>query len=332
MSEGQVSSLTSSLEDSYDRLRFDAGRYELSHSCLVELKGDDRRAWLQGMVTNDLRKVQEGDSSAFCMCTPTGQMIAACELWSLPGRFLMRAHRQSLLPIMQKVEQMVIMEDVHAADLTPDYRFVSIQGPSATKLLKDIVDLPLLDAGVSELEGSEIICLRSNRTGLGGWDLLLPHDAKKAIKLLERSFDPVTEEAFEAARLEAGVPRFGTDMNEKTLPPEMGPAFEVRHISYSKGCYTGQEVLMRLHSRGHTNKTWMGLVSDQAMKAGQLIGHQKRDDSGVITSVAYSPQFGFIAGAMLRTEAAFDGEIVRVQGADGAFEAEVRPFPLLLLA
>lgn len=333
MSEGLVSdSASTAHEASYDLLRVSSGRYELTNSCLIELTGDDRRAWLQGQVTNDLRKVQVGDSRAFCMCSPTGQMIAACDMWSLLDRFLIRAHRQSLEPILQRVQQMVVMESVEARDLTPTYKLISVQGPEATRDLKEILDLPLLDAAVTEYEGAEVCCLRSNRTGLGGWDLLLPIDAKKAIKKLEAAFSVVTEAAFDAARLEAGVPRFGVDMNEKTLPPEMGSAFERRHISYTKGCYTGQEVLMRLHSRGHTNKTWMGLVSDQPMKAGQALGHQKKEDVGVITSSADSPQFGFIAGAMLRNEAAFDGEVVRVLGDEGVFEAEVRPFPLLLLA
>lgn len=314
---------------SYDLLRAACGRYELANSCLLELTGDDRKAWLQGQVTNDLRKIQSGDSSSFCICTPTGQMIAACDLWSLGERFLIRAHRRSLEPILARVANMVVMEDVHVRDLTPEYRLISLQGPTASRELKELMDLPTLDAGSAEFEGADVICLRSNRTGLGGWDLLLPISAKKAIKKLEAAFPLVNEEAFNAARLESGVPRFGQDMDEKTLPPEMGPVFEARNVSYSKGCYTGQEVLMRIHSRGHTNKTWMALVSDRPFEIGQRISHGSREDAGTVTSSADSPQFGFIAGAMLRNEAAFDGEIVKI---GGEFEAEVRPFPLLLLS
>lgn len=331
MSEGLVyDSLSSETAEGYERLRYGCGRYELAHSVLIELTGDDRKAWLQGQVTNDLRKVQAGDSAAFCMCTPTGQMIAACEMWAVENRFLIRAHRRSLEPVLQRVEQMVVMEDVHARELTPSHKLVSIQGPRATAELKAWIDLPHLDAGAVEMDGAEVICLRSNRTGLGGWDLLLPLDANKAVEKLEKAFPTIPEEAFNIARLEAGIPRFGVDMDEKTLPPEMGPAFEAKHISYSKGCYTGQEVLMRIHSRGHTNRTWMALVSDRPFPIGASVAHGKRADAGVVTSAADSPQFGFVAGAMLRNEAAFDGEIVNV-GEEG-FEAEVRPFPLMLLS
>lgn len=332
MSEGLLSdSPDADTWASYDLLRSHCGRYELTQSCLIELTGDDRKAWLQGQVTNDLRKVQNGDAISFCMCTPTGQMVAVCDLWALPERFLIRAHKRSQDAILSRVSNMVVMEDVHAKDLTPDYVLLCIQGPAATSELKKLLDLPLLDAGVTEYEGAEVICLRSNRTGLGGWDLLLPLDAKKASKKLAAAFEAVAEEAFHVARLEAGIPRFGVDMDEKTLPPEMGPLFEAKQISYSKGCYTGQEVLMRIHSRGHTNKTWMALVSDQPLPPGATITHGRRDDAGVVTSAGDSPQFGYIAGAMLRNEAAFDGEIVTVNAPSGSFEAEVRPFPLLLL-
>jgi folate-binding protein YgfZ len=330
MSEGLLSdSAYDAYVAEYDLLRGGAGRYELGNSCLIEITGDDRRAWLQGQVTNDLRGVQVGDSIAFCVCSPTGQMVAACDMWSLPDRFLLRAHRASLPALLERLETMVVMEDVHGRDLTPNYRLICVQGPTATRDLKELVDLPTLDAGLAEFEGIELICLRSNRTGLGGWDLLLPLDAKKAAKKLESAFPTVSEAVFQAARLEAGIPRFTVDMDEKTLPPEMGSHFESKHVSYSKGCYTGQEVLMRLHARGHTNRTWVGLVAEEPLVAGDAVKHPRRPDAGMVTSAAFSPQFGYIAGAMLRNEFAFDGE--RVTVGEGNIEAEVRPFPLLLL-
>jgi hypothetical protein len=84
---------------------------------------------------------------------------------------------------------------------------------------------------------------------------------------------------------------------------------------------------MRIYSRGHTNKTWMGLIADEPIPIGATVSHRSRPDAGVVTSAEESPQFGFIAGAMLRNEAAFDGEIVKVDG----IEAEVRPMPFLRL-
>lgn len=313
----------------YDLLRAESGRYELKQSGLIELRGEDRKGWLQGQVTNELRSATPGTSIHFCMCTPTGQMIAACEMWALSDRFFVRVPKPCMAAVLDRCENMIVLEDVQYADRTPDFRLVSIQGPEATRSLREFFELPSLDAGTVDFNGTEVITLRSNRTGYGGWDLLLPRDAENLAQEIEAKFEAIDERAYNIARLEFGLPRFGVDMNEKTLPPEMGPSFVTRNISYSKGCYTGQEVLMRMHSRGHTNKTWMALESESPLHAGAVVSHRSRPDAGIVTSAEESPQFGFIAGAMLRNEAAFDGEVVTVETDHGKVEATVRPMPLL---
>jgi folate-binding protein YgfZ len=189
--------------------------------------------------------------------------------------------------------------------------------------------LPSLDAGESEFEGARVFALRSNRTGLGGWDIWLSTADSNAVAALTDEFKPIGQEAYSIARLEAGIPQFGIDMGERTLPPEMGRAFEERYISYTKGCYMGQEVLMRIHSRGHTNRTWVGLIADAPLEIGASICHLRRQDSGTVTSAAFSPDFGHIGAAMLRNEAAFDGENVQVATENGTVEAEVRQMPIL---
>jgi folate-binding protein YgfZ len=129
----------------------------------------------------------------------------------------------------------------------------------------------------------------------------------------------------ETARIEAGIPKRGVDFTEKTLPPELGPAFEARHVSYNKGCYMGQEVLMRMHSRGHTNKTWVGILLDSPVEVDAVVWHESRADAGVVTSAAVSPRLGPIAAAMLRNEAAQEGAEVRV----GEVRGVVKNFPLI---
>jgi folate-binding Fe-S cluster repair protein YgfZ len=100
-------------------------------------------------------------------------------------------------------------------------------------------------------------------------------------------------------------------------------------VSYKKGCYTGQEVLMRIHSRGHTNRTWMALTSDTEMPVGARVRHRNRDDAGVVTSAGDSPDYGPIAGAMLRAEAAIPNENVEVETSEGWVPARVHLMPIL---
>lgn len=328
MSESLIESLSESTLRSYDLLRGACGRYELNQSALIEFRGEDRKAWIQGQITNDLRSIVLGGSLSFCFCSPTGQIVSTGDLWNLPDRYLVRIPKAAHNDVLQRCEQMIVMEDVQYADLSTEYRLISIQGPTATDELREIVSLPNLDAGVTEYDGLEVIVLRSNRTGMGGWDLLLPRSATKEAQKIESRFEPINDEAYNIARLEFGNPRFGIDMNQKTLPPELGPAFDAKNVSYKKGCYTGQEVLMRLHSRGHTNKTWVGLIAEDPIPVGASVIHMGRNDVGSVTAAAESPTLGFIGAAFVRNEAAFDREPVEIKTEEGKFEAEIRHMPL----
>lgn len=309
-------------ERDYDRLREGAAGVDLGEWTALELTGEDRKGWLQGQATNDVKALIDGNSRSFCLCEPTGHLLSVLDAWALSDRILMTTARERADAVLERVERMTIMEDVAAR--VAEHRLVSIQGPTATRDLGEMLALPALDAGTAAFEGAEVFVCRSNRAGMGGWDVWLPADATSAQAVLRTRFPEVAPEAFEAARIEAGVPKWGQDMGGKTLPPELGSAFEARHVSYKKGCYTGQEVLMRMHSRGHTNKTWVGLVSETAMAVGDEVIHRGKA-VGTVTSAAFSPDFGPIAAATLRNEAANEGEAVRV----GAAEAEVRRMPIL---
>jgi len=330
MFESLVEPLDPQAVEAYDLVRAECGRFPVDHLAVVELAGEDRKGWLQGQATNNLRSLDFGASSAFCLCEPTGQILAVCEIWSIKDRFIVILDKKSLPAFLKRVEQMVILEDVTARVLE-DVHLVSIQGPSATARLGEMVQIPTLDANEFEIDGATVALLRSNRAGQGGWDVLIPASAKKVVAKVEKGFGAVSEEVADILRLEAGIPRIGTDITVKTMPPELGSAFDARHVSYNKGCYTGQEVLMRIHSRGHTNRTWVGLVSDAPLEVGAAVSHSRRPDAGEVTSAGFSPTHGFIGAAMLRNEVAFDGELVTVQTANGPLEAEVRDMPLMRL-
>lgn len=313
-------------EESYRLLREDCGVIELAGMRAVAYTGEDRKGWLQGQVTNDLRKLEPGGSIFFCQCKPTGQIEAIATQWNLPDRLISLSDVEGAQALLNRVERNVILEDVQASQL--DVVILTVQGPEATRALSKLFSLPALDAGTAEYDGTEVLVLRSNRSGYGGWDLLLPSSATKTLKKLRKAFPPLTEEAFDVARLEAGIPIFGRDCDDKTLPPEMGSAFLGTYVSFAKGCYTGQEVLMRINSRGHTNRTWVGLISDEPLLSGDAVRQGTRD-VGQVTRAGFSPDYGFIAAAMLRNESAFAGEIVRIAREGSEIDAEVAEMPIL---
>lgn len=329
-----MSDLSNAISDEtlrdYDCLREDCGLVPLPHIALVELTGEDRKGWLQGQVTQNVRRLEAGNSASFCFSAPTGHLIAAVDAWALADRILMTTATETRQAVLNRIEQMVVLEDVEGHDTVERFALYSVQGPTASKRLAELVNLPSLDAGTADLAGATVVCLRADRNGFGGWDIAVPADASDARQVLEKNFRWLSTDAYEVARLEAGLPMYGRDMNERTLPPEMGAAFEARHVSYNKGCYVGQEVLMRIHSRGHTNRTWMGLMAERPLEAGATVLSGKRE-VGTVTSAVFSPDYGYIAGAMLRNEVAQPRETVVVKTAAGDVEAEVRPMPILRL-
>ncbi|AIE87249.1 YgfZ/GcvT domain-containing protein [Fimbriimonas ginsengisoli] len=313
-----------------DRLRSDCGLLSLPGIALAVITGEDRKDWLQGQVTNDVRSLDPGNSVSFCLCSATGQIQSVIDAWGFEGRIAMTTDRETLPAFLRRAEEMVIMEDVAAGEATSDFHLISIQGPTATERLSKLMSLPDASAGETLVEGVPVLCMQSDRTGFGGWDLWVPRSARDVIHKVELEFEPVTAEAFNAARLEAGIPMFGVDIHAKTMPPELGPSFEAKHVSYKKGCYVGQEVLMRIHSRGHTNKTWVGLLADGPLEVGGEVHGAGQGAVGVLTSVAESPTFGHIGGATVRNEVASNGESLRVITERGEVDVEVRILPLTL--
>lgn len=291
------------------RLRESAAGVNLSEWAALELTGEDRLEWLQGQATGDVRGLTEGNRRSFCLCEPTGQLLAVVDAWALPDRIVMTTARARSEAVLARIERMTIMEDVLGAEARREG--FSIQGPATSRELGKLLSLPTHDAGIAPFEGADVWVLRSNRTAAGGWDVWAPGGTS-----LPELFSPLAPEAYEAARIEAGIPKWGQDMGPKTLPPELGAAFEAAHVDYDKGCYTGQEILMRMHSRGHTNKTWVGLVATTPL----VVGAEVAFEGKVVGTVASAA--GPIGAATLRNEA-LQGPVLI-----GGERVEVRRMPL----
>lgn len=318
---------------------FEAGYALLRESCgliadfplrFMAIHGEDRKAWLQGQLTNDLRELESGGSIAGCFCTPTGQLLAICRVWSLDGGYILGTHKGSFSAVAERFETHVVMEDVTAEPMD-EWAPYSVQGPLATKCLSEFLELPTLDAGLVAFDNHEGIALRADHSGLGGWDILVSRSFSCAVESRLAKIGVITEESLNAAQVEAGIPQFGVDTDARTLPPELGEAFVAKSISYTKGCYTGQEVLMRIHSRGHTNRTWVGLICETMPSKGQPISVGSTTSAGHVTRTAYSPRFGPIAAGFLKNDFAHFGESVAIQTDSGPVQAEVRPMPILRL-
>jgi folate-binding protein YgfZ len=290
------------------------------------LRGEDRFDWLQGQATNDIRKLSQAGQLSFCLCSATGQIEAIVDAWSLSDALWLTCDAAAAPAVRRRVEQMVILEEVTLSE--SDLGLVSIQGLTADEELGELIGVSLAGGSAmvtGSLDGESLLALRSDRCGSGGWDVW---GSPSTLAAMAERFPLIDANSLEIARLEAGIPAFGREVTAKTLPPELGPAFESSHLSYQKGCYVGQEVLMRIFSRGHTNKTWRGLLLSSAVPPGAAVS-SKGQIVGAVTSAAISPALGAIAGAMLREVAAVPGTRVQVTVGEDMVDAEVRAMPLI---
>lgn len=317
-----------SVEEEYHLLRNACGWMDLSHLSKLQITGAERKDWLQGQITNDVQDLTPERSLRACILTPTGQILSEVALWELSDSTIVLFPEEAHEKILDRLNRMIILEDVSINDLTSEYSLISIQGPFATRVLGDKIPLPHSDASSVEFEGNNLIVLRSDRTGSGGWDLLFDNRVIEEVRKLLNGIPPIGEDAWNIARLESGFPLYGIDYDEKTLPAELGSHFLSLHVSFTKGCYIGQEVVMRIYARGHTNRTWMGLIAQGPIPPGCSISHNEHKQIGTVTSSAVSPELGPIAGAYLRNPFAKPNEIVIVHAPKGDIEATVQAMPL----
>jgi folate-binding protein YgfZ len=272
----------------YGQLRTDETKVEMPGMAYFRVIGRDRLTWLQGQVTNDVSRIDEWTDC--CLCKPSGQIETLLRVWPFDEHLIVATEGPDAF--RARFEETVMLEDVALSRL--EIAYVCHQGPNTR-----------------QITGS----LPSDRTGSGGFEVPIA-DAPPT--------NPLSREGFLLATLESGIPLAGVDFNDRTLPPELGPHFESRFVSYTKGCYVGQEVLMRIKARGHTNKTWVGLKADRPMKEGAKVTYQGKE-VGVVHRAAHSLVFGHIASATLRNEGTQEGTEVAL----GADKATVVQMPFL---
>lgn len=265
------------------------GAFLLTESTLIEVSGPDAGTWLQGQITQDLRKLRHEKAISACLVSATGQLQSFLRIYEFEGRYQIITDQPQEL--IRRLTELVILEEV-SYEINAE-NFWSFQGGSRT-----------FEDG-----------LFHDRLGIGGYDLPFGSPA------ISKTLSP---ELFNLFTLESGIPLLEIDTNEKTLPPELGPAFDRQYIAYDKGCYTGQEVLQRIHSRGHTNKTWVGLLCAELPQSGDDVQFEGKG-VGIVHRTAKSPTLGPIASATLRNQATAPGTQVQI----GEFNAEVREMPLL---
>ena len=318
----------------YQAARHSAARIDRSARGRIVVSGADRASYLQGLLTNDIVAIKSGFGCYACYLTPQGRMIADLFVYELGDVMLLSMPLAVKDTVLAKLEQFVFTEDVQLGDVTETFAQMAVIGPGAATALGASLDDVTTDglaglAGLSGLiehanlrvrfAGEPAIVTRIADTGEPGFDVYVerPHAAACASALAANGVVDLDAGTAEALRIEAGVPRFGIDMDEETIPLEAG--IESRAISLTKGCYVGQEVIIRVLHRGHGRvaRKLVGLVFEGESAPAPGAGVRVEDrEIGRVTSSALSPALGRpIALAYLHRDFLAVGTTVAVDGA-----------------
>jgi folate-binding protein YgfZ len=322
---------------SYHRARRAAAIVDRSDRAWVVVSGADRRSYLHGLFTNDIAALQAGQGCYTAYLTPQGRMIADLWVYELGDVLLLSMTRGVKPAVLAKLDQFIFTEDVQLGDVSDTFAPAAVVGPRAAGVLADALGTPVDQLAQLpehgnvriDFQGHPGIVLRTTDIGEPGFDVLVETPYAGALRDRLHAADVVEADAAvaEALRIEGGVPKFHVDMDEETIPLEAG--IESRAISMTKGCYVGQEVIIRVLHRGHGRvaRRLVGLTLEgtAAPSPGSPVQAEGRD-IGSITSSAVSPALEKpIALAYVHRDHVAPGTNVSVSGTP----AVVTPLPFI---
>ncbi len=285
----------------YDAARRRAAFLDRCDRGRIVVSGTERASYLQGLLTNDLVALTAGQGCYTAYLTAQGRMIADLHAYELGDVLLLTMSGGVKDGVMAKLDQFIFSEDVQLGDVTETFAQIAVVGPDAAAAVAGIVRGVPLDAlrampehgnARGEWAGGAAIVTHITDAGEPGFDLYIERAQTDALKDALRTAGAIAldETTAEAVRIESGTPLFGRDMDEQTIPLEAG--IESRAISFNKGCYVGQEVIIRVLHRGHGRvaRKLVGLTldGDQVPEAGAAIRGGDRE-VGHVTSSTVSP-------------------------------------------
>jgi folate-binding protein YgfZ len=308
------------------RIRSSAGWFERPDRGLIRVRGADRVRWTNGMVSNDVARLEPGPDRSGChalLLSAQGRILADLHVLVRSGELWLELSRDALPDVSKRLERYVISDDVALSDASSEWRRFALEGPLAPALLARVAGAEIAiapESGVElEVAGVGVVAWAWGVSGEAAYQLFAPAAAAEAIAGAFAAAGgadllPGDADVLEVLRIEAGTPRQGAELSEDVLPAETG--LVGRAVSLAKGCYTGQEIVARMESRGAASHRLVGLRFESgeipARGAPVVAGDQA---IGSVTSACHSASAGAIALAYVRRAHAAPSSEVEVGGA-----------------
>jgi len=334
------------------------GLIDLSPHGRILVRGSEAVSFLNGLITNDMKTLAEGSWMPAAFPNVQGRLIASVRVVrlndeqanqtdpadlprlrtqeNLSPTFLIDTEAATHQAVLRTIERFTLAGDFRVLDVTAQTALMTVQGKKSATIVQSVLGeaaagLKTNEALQTSWQESDVAIIRGTHTGEDGFDLIV--NAPEAIRLWEALHTagarPVGYDALEILRIEAGIPRYGTDMDDTNVVTE---AALDEAVSYTKGCYVGQEIIARIKYRGHVAKKLTGIKFRQGVivKAGAAITSMDDKDIGRITSATYSPHLGrTIALGYVKYDYLAPETQVKVTVGPGNVEARITELPFV---
>lgn len=297
----------------YEALHSRAALFDRSHRGRLRVSGERAAEMVAGLVSNDITGLAPGQGCYAAALTAKGKIVADVRVFVEEGSVLTDAAPRAAEAWSNMVKKYVNPRLAPHTDETARLRDIGVFGLNARHVVSAVtgVQAPALTAlppfahVTVEIDGAKVLVANVPDLGMEGFELILPAELHAAMweKAAAAGATPAGLEAWEIARVEAGRPEWGLDMDDSTIPQEAN--FDELHaISYTKGCYVGQETVARVHFRGHVNRHLRGVraAGVEPPPRGATLHDEAGKEVGEVRSAVRSPMLGGIALAMVRRE------------------------------
>ncbi|MBV8891526.1 MAG: folate-binding protein YgfZ [Acidobacteria bacterium] len=298
-----------------------SGMYELAWRSKLLVTGKDRTRWLNGMVSNNVRDLGVGQGVYSFLLTPQGRILADLYIYNRGDFLLLDTDQSQVENLVANLRRYIIMDQVEIRKAGDQWKALGVTGPDAHAVVShqitNVKDWRPLQIVETNWRDTQLAVVHFDLAGVDSYEIWLDQATLTRLwqELLKQGAIAIGCNAFELFRIACGVPVYGHDIRERDLPQETG---QMRALSFTKGCYIGQEIVERIRSRGAVHRKFTGFTIDGPLPAVGSKAQAEGKEIAEITSAATLPCFGGdrqVALGYIRREFATPENTIEIGGA-----------------